>query len=133
METFIKVNEAYKLKPKGEYFISDEGNFYSSFTDRIIKPQKDKKGYLYVEIGRKKYKVHRLVAKYFLDNPNDYAQVNHIDCNKENNNVSNLEWCSNKQNYEYALKTGTFSKSFLYYSGNGKAVRARINEKKLLK
>jgi hypothetical protein len=133
MEEFKEVCEEYKLKPKGKYFISNKGNFYSSFTKKTIKPQICKKGYLYVEIGRKKYKVHRLVAKYFIDNPNGYTQVNHKDCNKANNDVLNLEWCSNRQNYEYALKTGTFSKEFLYFTGNHKEIQRRINEKKLLK
>lgn len=132
-ENWKIVEEEGKLKIKGNYFISDKGNFYSTFSNKYIKAQKDHKGYLYVEIGRKKYKVHRLVAKYFISNPNNLPQINHIDCNKENNKVENLEWVTNKENYEYALKTGTFSREFLYYKGNHKKIWERYREKKLLK
>ena len=132
-ENWKLVNEVSKLKTKGEYYISDKGNFYSTFSKRCIKPQKDHKGYLYVEIGRKKYKLHRLVAKYFLPNPDNLPQVNHIDCDKSNNNVTNLEWVTNRENYEHALKTGTFSKSFLEYAGNHDKIWSRYREKKLQK
>lgn len=50
--------------------------------------------------------IHRLVAEAFIPNPNNYKQVNHIDGNKEHNYVSNLEWCSAKQNVWHSLKTG---------------------------
>lgn len=132
-ENWKLVNEVSKLKIKGEYYISDKGNFYSTFSKRCIKPQKDHKGYYYVEIGRKKYKVHRLVAKYFLPNPNNLPQVNHIDCDKSNNNVTNLEWVTNRENYEHALKMGTFSKEFLEYVGNHDKIWSRYKEKKLQK
>ena len=132
-ENWKLVNEAGKLKTKGDYYISDKGNFYSTFSKRCIKPQKDHKGYYYVEIGRKKYKIHRLVAKYFLPNPNNLPQVNHIDCDKSNNKVTNLEWVTNRENYEHALKMGTFSKEFLEYAGNHDKIWSRYKEKKLQK
>ena len=44
---------------------------------------------------------HRLVAKYFLDNPGGKLEVNHIDGNKSNNHVSNLEWCTTQENLEH--------------------------------
>ena len=127
-ENWKLVDEPYKLKPKGKYYISDKGNFYSTFSNKCIKAQKDHKGYLYVEIGRKKYKVHRLVAKYFIPNPDNLPQVNHIDCDKTNNCVDNLEWCDNRYNYEHSLKTGTFSKEFLRYKGNHELIWKRHKE-----
>lgn len=123
------VEKEGKLKVKGKYYISDKGDFYSTFTKKYIKPQRDHKGYLYVEIGRRKYKVHRLVAEYFIPNPNNLPQVNHIDCDKSNNCVENLEWCTNRDNYEWSLKQGTFSKEFLKYKGNPKLIRSRMKEK----
>lgn len=117
-----------KVKHKGDYYISNNGDFYSTFTKKCIKQQKCHKGYLYVEIGRKKYKVHRLVSEYFIPNPKGLPQVNHKDCNKENNNVYNLEWCTNKDNYEWSLKMGTFSKEFLEYKGNYHKIQKRHKE-----
>lgn len=128
-EKWKLVEEKGKLAIKGKYYISNKGNFYSTYSNRLVKPQKDHKGYLYVEIGRKKYKLHRLVAKYFLDNPDNLPQVNHKDCNKQNNDVNNLEWCNNRYNYEYSLKMGTFSKEFLMYKGNYELIQKRHKEK----
>ena len=122
------VDKPGKKTVKGFYYISNNGDFYSTFTKRLLKPQKCHKGYLYVEIGRKKYKVHRLVAEYFIPNPKNLPQVNHIDCDKTNNNVNNLEWVTNRQNYEWSLKNGTFSKEFLRYKGNHKLIWKRHKE-----
>ena len=48
--------------------------------------------------------IHRLVATHFIDNPNGYDQINHIDGNKSNNHVDNLEWCDSKHNMNHAFK-----------------------------
>lgn len=58
------------------------------------------------ERGQVKHTIHRLVATAFLDNPYSLPCVNHIDGNKLNNHVDNLEWCSFTQNNLHAYKTG---------------------------
>jgi hypothetical protein len=55
---------------------------------------------------QKPFKIHRLVITHFKPNPTHLPQVNHIDCNKLNNRVDNLEWCTRKQNMEHAAKHG---------------------------
>ena len=76
----------------------------------ILKTQKDKKGYhrLRITIHRQKmcFKVHRIVAQAFIDNPDNLPQVNHIDGNKDNNAVDNLEWISNRDNARHAIENG---------------------------
>lgn len=80
---------------------------------KILKAKDNGKGYLYVilsinGIHYQRY-IHRLVAQAFLDNINNYKEINHKDGNKKNNNVSNLEWCNHSQNgkhaYEHGLRT----------------------------
>ena len=93
----------------GKYQVSNLGNVKNN-RGRILKPQPRKHGYLSVWLyggehisGRngKQFSVHRLVAGAFIDNPNNYEEVNHIDENKQNNCSSNLEWCSRKQNVNH--------------------------------
>ena len=72
---------------------------------------KQPKGYLYAMIefpdGKKKNcRVHRLVAEYFLPNPDNLPCINHIDGDKTNNIVSNLEWCTYQQNMQHAVRIG---------------------------
>lgn len=91
---------------EGFYLISSLGRIKSVKTGKIRKPYtKNKSGYhlmhLYKNAETKYVLVHRLVAKTFIDNPNNYEQVNHKDENKQNNCVDNLEWCTPKYNMNY--------------------------------
>ena len=77
---------------------------------RVLKQYNDKYGYLNVSIkvdGKWTIKkIHRLVARTFLPNPNGLPMVNHKDCNTKNNNVENLEWCDGFYNQQYRQKYG---------------------------
>ena len=106
MEEIWKDIEGYE----GLYQVSNLGNVKSlnyrqTKREKILKSVNDKDGYLFVSLCKnsviKHYSIHRLVADVFIDNPNNYPQVNHKDENKTNNNVDNLEWCSPKYNTNY--------------------------------
>lgn len=105
------------------YFISDDGKVYCNLGKGNrrngqtvplyeVKPRPGKNGYMRVYMRRwSDYKridryVHRLVALYFLPNPNNYKYVNHLDTNRANNTVENLEWCTAKINTDYTMQVG---------------------------
>ena len=82
---------------------------YDKINGKIMKPYKNTKGYLQIDLqldGRKRenrvhLSVHRLVAISFIPNPDNLPQVNHKDEDKTNNCVDNLEWCTNDYNAHY--------------------------------
>lgn len=101
---------------EGLYQVSNLGRVKSFKTNKRKYEYKymslviDKKGYLTVSLcgnhKRKTYKVHRLVSQAFIPNQEGKTQVNHIDGNKQNNRVDNLEWCTNGENGIHAYKNG---------------------------
>lgn len=109
------MQEIWKEIPgyEGRYFVSTWGNVKNQ-NGALMKPFTNEKGYLKVQLkiyGKKKnLRVNRLVAEAFLPNPYNLPQVNHRDGNKQNNSVTNLEWCTNQQNNEHAqrLKSGEY-------------------------
>ena len=80
---------------------------YKSGKAHELKPSDNGRGYLTVSIGlRNPRYVHSLVAETYIPNPNGYPEVNHIDGNKKNNDVSNLEWCTRRRNKMHACELG---------------------------
>ena len=95
------------------YLVSSEGRVFSKYKKGVIAQEETKYGYLNVTLYKngngKTRKVHRFVAEAFIDNPDNKPQVNHIDGNKKNNNVSNLEWVTAAENMKHACKTGLYT------------------------
>jgi hypothetical protein len=84
--------------------------------EKLLKLHDNGKNYLYVDLynhksERRKYYIHRLVGKAFIDNPNNYPHINHKDENKLNNVYYNLEWCTAKYNCNYGNHNIKLSKS----------------------
>lgn len=95
---------------EGLYEVSNLGkvkslNYNNTKQEKILSQVKKDNGYLYVNLyqkgNSKNFRVHRLVANAFIDNPSNLPCVNHKDENKENNQVYNLEWCTHKYNTNY--------------------------------
>jgi hypothetical protein len=97
-----------KIDNYPNYSVTTTGKVYSHKTKKYIKEHTNNEGYLrlglYNNDGEKKYLVHQLVAKTFIPNPSNKSQVNHIDSNKSNNCVKNLEWVTNQENRNHSLR-----------------------------
>ena len=101
--------ELVSIKGFTKYLIDTNGNIYNKRTMKKLKDRDNGRGYravcLYNYEGKMVHKyVHRLVAETFIPNPNNLPEVNHIDENKANNSVDNLEWCDHKYNNTYGEK-----------------------------
>lgn len=110
MELWIQSKECQ------DYEVSSEGRIRNIKTGRIMKTNINTRGYRQVCLRENKKqvvkRVHRLVADAFYDGCHNGLDVNHIDGDKLNNKVSNLEWCTRKENIQHAFKSG-LSKSNL--------------------
>jgi hypothetical protein len=90
------------------YEVNMKGEIRNKKSKRILKQQIDNYGYRIITIRdnfkkKKMIRAHRAVALTFLENPENKAEVNHIDCNKLNNNVTNLEWSTSSENKQHHL------------------------------
>lgn len=111
------MKEIWKDIPEyeGLYQISNYGkvmslNYNHTKQNRELLTNENTDGYLSVALCKnnkiKRYRINRLVAQAFIPNPNNKPQVNHIDGNKKNNFISNLEWCTASENQIHSYKNG---------------------------
>ncbi len=86
--------------------------YVKPISKKIIKQNKDNNGYWLVNLSARPVRVHRILAMAFLPKRSGANVVNHIDGNKSNNSLINLEWCTPKENSRHAINTGLFKVSF---------------------
>lgn len=124
----------------GLYQVSDKGRIRNAKSGKILKPTDNGNGYLIVRIAGKNRYVHRIVAESFLQRGNGKNTVNHKDYNKNNNNVNNLEWVTQKENVNYSAEnmrkpkgvthSNTGEKYITYRKSKG-VFRVTVNRKEI--
>lgn len=109
------------------YEVSSLGNIKRKGKSSNLRLRYNKDGYFLVNLSKNNVhytkQLHRVVAKAFINNSNNYPCVNHIDENKSNNCCSNLEWCSIKYNNNYGSRKNNFKKPVTQIGTNGMVVR----------
>lgn len=99
------------MKEYDGFLVDDDLNIYSKRTGRMLTPYVGTDGYPQVQYRNDNHKahhnrVHVIYAHCFIPNPNNYKYVNHIDSDKTNNSLSNLEWCTNSYNVKHCWDSG---------------------------
>jgi hypothetical protein len=98
-----------EIQGYNKYLIYETGDVFNNKFNRFLKPSKNKYGYLQINLSKnnkpKMFLVHRLVALHYIPNPDNKLEVNHIDGDKCNNCIENLEWTTTMENCNAFKKT----------------------------
>jgi len=133
-----------EIKGYENYLIYEDGRVINSYSGLPIKPSPVNGGYLHIGLYRNgkesKFLLHRLLAITYIPNPNNFPEVDHIDINPSNNNLSNLRWVSRKDNannkgiaknnksgYQGVYYQKNRNKWVAQYNLNGKSKMKRFN------
>lgn len=122
-----KTMETWKIfysNSLANYQISDNGQIRNDRTKTIQKLGTNTSGYKTYKVKKKWYLVHRLVAEFFIPNPNNYPNVCHKDNNKNNNSVDNLYWGTQSDNIKQSVIDGTH-KGFANLKGENQYTKAK--------
>jgi len=133
------MNEIWKnvIDYEGIYQISNLGNLKNIKTNKILKVNNKKEKYLNVSLyknGKQKtFYIHRLIALIFIPNPHKLPMINHIDGNKQNNDILNLEWCTNRENtsHYYSNKSNKLRGAFYIKETNRWKSIIIVNNKRI--
>ena len=112
---FVFINNKKKkggenMKKYKDFLVDADLNIYNQFIGNRFRPFKGSDGYMAVKLNMKEHKtcerVHIIYANCFIPNPNGYKYINHIDSDKTNNSLNNLEWCTNSYNVQHSYNNG---------------------------
>jgi hypothetical protein len=135
MKNLKKYEQATQIADYPDYWITSHGRVWSTKgSGRWLKPTTQKEGYQLADLWKngkhKTFRIHRLVAEAFLENPNGYRCVLHGDGDPANNHVENLRYGTRKMNYADAVKHGTLGPGEKHPSS--KLTANQVREIKLL-
>jgi len=128
-----------EIEGYNNYLIFEDGRVFSkkrpSTNGGFMKPNVKKDGYLQVQLnnyGQKTFMIHRLIATYYIPNPNNYEEVDHIDRNRQNNSIDNLRWVDRSMNQQNKglFKTNKLGISNIYQTDYGYRFQKKVNGKK---
>lgn len=119
-----------QTKQLGDYIVHSDGSIWSTKVNRFLKPYLQKTGYVTYSINGGKNYAHRLIASAFISNPQNKRTVNHIDGNKQNNNVTNLEWATDSENMIHACSVLGF-RTYMTDEGKKRIAESNIRRRKL--
>lgn len=92
----------YKYILDDKYKVTEDGKIINAKTNKVLHQYKGKDGYFRCQFGGKTRLVHRVILSAFINQPKEKEFVNHIDGNKSNNSLNNLEWCNRSENLKHA-------------------------------